>query len=80
MEGQHHHLAAEFPEFKDKIHTLKMENAHFVKLSTDYEEIDKKIARSESRIELLTELEEGVLRKERLKIKEEIYSMLKGAE
>lgn len=79
MEGQHHHLAAEFPEFKDRIHELKISNAHFVKLSGEYEEIDKKIARSEARIEVMTETEETALRKQRLHLKEELYSMLKDA-
>ena len=80
MEGQHHHLSAEFPEFKEKIHSLKLASTHFVKLATEYEAVDKKIARSESRIELLTDVEEEMLKKERLKLKEEIYSMLKNDE
>jgi uncharacterized protein YdcH (DUF465 family) len=79
MEGHHHHLAAEFPEFKDKIHELKLSNAHFVKLNGEYEDVDKKIARSEARIELLTETEETALRKKRLLLKEELYTMLKEA-
>lgn len=76
MEGQHHDLAAEFPEYQDKIHYLKLSDAHFKKLCERYEALDKQIARFESRIELGTEQQEEVLRKERLGVKDEIYSYL----
>ena len=32
MFGESHDLATEFPEFKDKIHILKMEDRHFARL------------------------------------------------
>jgi uncharacterized protein YdcH (DUF465 family) len=32
MQIYHHDLAHEFPEHKDRIHTLKMENKHFANL------------------------------------------------
>jgi uncharacterized protein len=78
MEGHHHDLASEFPEFKDKIHTLKGSDNHFKKLCEKYEEIDKAIARAEARIEVQTEEQEEMLRKERLAIKDQIYSCLKA--
>ena len=31
-----HQLVIDFPEFAEKIHTLKMENAHFKKLFENY--------------------------------------------
>lgn len=72
----HHDLATEFPELKDKIHELKTSNAHFSRLFERYQEIDKQITRSENRIELMSNEEEETLRKERLKLKDELYSML----
>jgi uncharacterized protein YdcH (DUF465 family) len=80
MEGHHHILSEEFPEYKEKIHTLKMSNAHFKNLITKWEEIDKQIARAESRIELMSEDEEEQLRKTRLSLKDQIYQMLRQSE
>ena len=38
-----HQLAIEFPEYAEKIHTLKIENAHFRKLFERYDDIDHRI-------------------------------------
>ena len=76
MSGSHHELAAEFPEFKDTIHNLKINNAHFRKLFEQYHELNLAIGRSEQRIDLLSENEEERLRKERLKLKDELYQIL----
>ena len=51
MVQDHHPLAKDFPELKDKIHALKTTNAHFAKLERDYEELDKAIVRLETGIE-----------------------------
>ena len=79
MQGHHHTIGEEFPEHKEQIHTLKTSNAHFQSLVTKWEEVDKKIARSESRIELMSEEEEEQLRRNRLSLKDEIYAMLSEA-
>lgn len=79
MEGHHHKLGEEFPEYRQEIHDLKVNNAHFATLVTRWEELDKRIARAEARIELMSEAEEEQLRKSRLALKDEIYSMLREA-
>ena len=76
MQGHHHTIGDEFPEYKEQIHTLKTSNAHFQSLQTKWEEIDKQIARAESRIELMSEEHEEQLRRNRLALKDEIYAML----
>lgn len=76
MEGEHHALGQEFPEHVEKIHYLKLSDAHFKKLCDKYEEVDKAIARAESRIDVITEEEETELRKKRLTLKDEIYCSL----
>lgn len=75
-DSTHHDLATEFPELKDKIHELKISNAHFRNLFEKYQEIDKGVSRAEARIDLLSNEQEENLRKERLKLKDELYSML----
>ena len=79
MQGHHHTIGDEFPEYKERIHTLKTSNAHFQSLLTKWEEIDKQIARAESRIELMSEEQEEQLRRNRLALKDEIYAMLSEA-
>ncbi len=78
MQGHHHKLSEEFPAYKEQIHLLKMNNAHFANLLSRWEEIDKKIARAEARIELMSEAEEETLRKQRLALKDELYSILRS--
>lgn len=75
-EGHHHDLAHEFPEYKDAIHALKESDRHFRTLFERYHEVDKKIARSEARIELMSEIEEESHRKERLKLKDQLLAIL----
>jgi uncharacterized protein YdcH (DUF465 family) len=79
MQGHHHTIGDEFPEHKEQIHTLKTSNAHFQSLLTKWEEVDKQIARAESRIELMSEGQEEQLRRNRLALKDEIYAMLSKA-
>lgn len=79
MQGHHHNLVEEFPEYREQIHNLKMQNAHFQTLTNRWEAIDKQIARAESRAELMSEQEEETLRKERLQLKDEIYKILSSA-
>lgn len=76
MSDNQHDLANEFPQYKDKIHSLKTENAHFRKLFDEYHELNKRIGRLEQRIELATQQEEEQVRKSRLVVKDELYKML----
>ena len=79
MSESKHDLATEFPQFKEAIHELKTNNAHFLKLFEQYHDLNKTIYRSETRIDLKTDDEEEQLRRERLKLKDELYSMLTEA-
>jgi len=77
MSTNHLDLTHEFPELKDKIHELKSSDNHFKRLYEEYGELSKAIYRSEQRIELLSEIDEEVLRKKRLALKDQLYSTLK---
>ncbi|MFN3888519.1 MAG: YdcH family protein [Aquabacterium sp.] len=74
----HHPLIKDFPELKDRIHTLKMSSAHFARLEKEYEELDKAIVRLESGIEhsSASELEQKKL--QRVALKDELYALLKA--
>jgi uncharacterized protein YdcH (DUF465 family) len=74
----HHPLTEEFPEFKDVIHSLKMSNNHFRKLTFEYEGVDKEIVRIEQGVEHTSDEYLETLKKERLALKDIIYLMLKN--
>lgn len=79
MFGEHHDLAHEFPELKEQIHNLKVSNAHFARLFEEYENLDKEIYRIEEQIENTSDTYMEDLKKKRLKVKDELYAMLKQA-
>lgn len=73
---EHHPLILEFPEFREKIHELKMSDKHFMNLFENYEEVDKTVVRIENGNEPNTDeyLEEQ--KKVRLHLKDQLYAML----
>ncbi len=73
-----HELIEEFPEFADKIGTLKVEDAHFIKLSEGYFELNREVLASETNVVPREELAEVDLRKRRGALKDEIYAYLKA--
>ncbi len=76
MPISHHPLIEEFSEHRDTIHNLKMNNAHFRRLAHEYEGIDKSIFRAEQGIEIVNNDYLNSIKKERLHLKDLIYSML----
>lgn len=66
-----------FPEYRDLITKLKSEDAHFSRLFDKHNEIDQKIKNQEANIELATQQEVEILKKEKLKIKDELYTILR---
>lgn len=68
-----------FPEYRDLISKLKTEDDHFSRIFNKHNELDQKIKNIESSIELATQQEVEVLKKEKLKLKDELYTMLKKA-
>jgi uncharacterized protein YdcH (DUF465 family) len=75
----HHPLISEFPEKKDQIHTLKMNNAHFRRLAFEYEGTDKAIVRIEQGINPTSDAYLETLKKERLLLKDTLFAMLNHA-
>ena len=66
-----------FPEFRDLITQLKTEDAHFARLFDEHNELDQRIKNIESNIELGTPTEVENLKKQKLRLKDELYSILK---
>lgn len=78
MFGEHHDLAHEFPEYKDKIHAMKTSNAHFARLFGEYDEVDHEVRRIEQEIETPSDEYTEELKKKRLALKDELYQMLQA--
>ncbi|WGE67591.1 YdcH family protein [Actinobacillus equuli subsp. haemolyticus] len=66
-----------FPEFRELITKLKNSDTHFTRLFEKHNELDQRIKNMESNIELATNDEIEVLKKEKLHIKDELYAILK---
>lgn len=79
MQGEHHDLIHELPEFREKIHELKISNNHFAKLFDEYHEVDHEVRRIEQELETPSDEYTEELKKKRLHLKDELYSMLKQA-
>jgi uncharacterized protein len=78
MPLSHHPLVTEFPEHKDALHRLKMDDAHFQVLMEKYEALDKHVFRIEDGSEPSEDVYVEKLKKERLALKDEILKMLKA--
>jgi uncharacterized protein YdcH (DUF465 family) len=71
-----HELAEEFPEHTQKIHDLKLTDAHFTRLADEYHTLNRTIHRAETGIEPVAEHTETEMRKRRMVLKDEIAVIL----
>jgi uncharacterized protein YdcH (DUF465 family) len=78
MPLSHHPLVKEFPDHKDDIHRLKMENTRFQNLMEKYEELDKQVFRMEDGSEPTEDLVVEQLKKERLALKDELFQIIQA--
>lgn len=76
MFAEHHDLAHEFPEHKERIRTLKMENGHFAKMFDEYDELDHELRRIQQEIETPSDEVVEELKKKRLHLKDQLFQML----
>lgn len=76
MSNTPHTLQDEFPSQLDKLHELKVSNAHFARLLEEYDELNDKVHRAETKVEPIEQLAEVELRKKRAHVKDEIARML----
>jgi uncharacterized protein YdcH (DUF465 family) len=76
MTAGKHDLVHEFPQFRDRIHTLKTQDAHFARLFAQYHELDHELHRIEQGIETPSDVYSEDLKKKRARLKDELYSIL----
>ena len=63
-------------EYRDEIHELKQENAHFARIFEKHNELDQKIEHAEMGDTPMTDMEIETLKKEKLLLKDEAYKMI----
>lgn len=71
-----HELTDEFPAYTQAIQDLKASNAHFAKIAARYHEINRTLHRMDANVEPADDLTMETLKKERLKLKDEIAGFL----
>ena len=63
-------------EYREIISKIKVDNAHFAKIFEKHNELDQKITDVEEGREHLSDLELETMKKEKLRLKDEAYSMI----
>ncbi|MBX3584525.1 MAG: YdcH family protein [Rhizobiaceae bacterium] len=76
MPNTPHTLGEDFPGQLEAIHALKAKQPEFARLLVDYDEINDRIHRAETRIEPVDEKTEVEMRKARLSLKDRIAAAL----
>ena len=71
-----HELADDFPQYADKITTLKQSDPHFSQLADDYHDINRAVHRAETDVEPTSDQALVDMRKTRLDLKDKIYAYL----
>lgn len=65
-----------FHEYRDEVTELKTSNAHFAKIFDEHNELDDRIKKAEDGDEILSDMELEVLKKQKLRLKDEAYAMI----
>ena len=79
MLTEKHDLLHEFPEHRERIHELKMSNAHFARLFDEYHDVDHEVHRIETGVENTSDDYLEGRKKVRLYLKDELYRMIREA-
>ena len=78
MPIEDHALVNEFPEYKEDIHQLKKDDAHFRKLYEEYNHLTKSVEKMEQEIIPASTAEEEQLKKQRLQLKDTLQGYIKA--
>lgn len=68
-----------FPEYRELISQLKVTDHHFHQLLNKHNELDQRIKNMEAYIESASHEEIETLKKKKLRLKDEMYELLKKA-
>lgn len=71
-----HELHEEFPEARERLHALKLGDAHFARIAERYHEVNRAIHRAEAEVEPTSDDTLEEMKKQRLALKDEIAGLL----
>lgn len=75
-----HALTEAFPDHQEGLRRLRAEDAHFSRLADEYEEVNGQIHRGETNVEPMDDFRMEDLRKQRLRLLDEMSAMLRADE
>lgn len=78
MSVEHHDLIHEFPELREKIHELKVSNAHFRHLFDEYHRLTREVENMENEVTPVSTRTEEDAKLRRVHLKDELYQMLQA--
>ena len=76
MSVEHHDLIHELPEFKDRIHELKVSDTHFRRLFDAYHDLTREVENMENEVTPVATHTEEEANLRRVRLKDELYRML----
>lgn len=76
MSVEHHDLIHELPELRDRIHELKVSDAHFRRLFDEYHELTREVEKMEDEVTPVSSQVEESAKVRRLHLKDELYRLL----
>ncbi|MCM2306434.1 MAG: YdcH family protein [Sulfuritalea sp.] len=68
-----------FPEYRELVSQLKANDRHFDSLFSKHNELDQKIRNMEARIDPASHEDIEILKKRKLRLKDEMYELIKKA-
>lgn len=77
MQIDPHDLHHDFPEFSARIHELKLQDMHFARLFTEYDQLDHEVHRLEKAGLPIADAEIDGLKLKRVRLKDQLYAYLK---
>ena len=80
MQIEKHTLVKDFPDHQHTIRHLKMHDAHFAKLFDSYHEIENEVNHIETNNSPVKDEYIETLKKRRLHLKDELFSMIQKTE
>jgi len=73
-----HELATDFPDHADRIAQLRQNDAHFARLAEAYDDINNEVHRAETNIEPTSDHHMTEMRRNRMQLKDAIFTILTG--
>ncbi len=78
MQGEHHDIDHEFPNYHEKLETLRTADPKFDQLVARHDDLDNQIRRLEERMLPISDAEFEKLKLDRAALKDEIYQSLRN--